>query len=134
MHRLRSPSPLTALALLAMLLLAGLPTLGRLYQSAQSGSPPVVALCTVEGLKQLAQPFWTAAGDTGQPHGAPAGERLAHDCEYCPLLAGLTVLVLLILGLRALAPASPLPLWRHARPALRRHPSGLGSRGPPIPL
>lgn len=132
MSRLRTPSLLTTLALLAALLLAVVPTLGRLYQSAQSESPPAIALCTLEGLDVAAQPLWALAGDAGDHEDRAAGKQSHPDCDYCPLLAGLAVPTLLVLGLPAPAPTAPTPFWRPARHLARRHPSGLGSRGPPL--
>ncbi|MDO5609444.1 MAG: DUF2946 family protein [Pseudomonadota bacterium] len=133
MPRLRSTPLLTALALLAALLLAVLPTLGRLYQSAQSADNrgDMIAMCTVEGMKDIVLPLLNAISDQATHH--PTGNGGAtHDCDYCPLLASLVVLVLLALGLAGLARVSP-PVFRcGAIRICQRHPCGLGSRGPPV--
>ena len=89
------------LALVAILLLATLPTLGRLAphgtRAAQDGW---AALCTATGLKYVELPGLDANGD--QDTGAPAhpdghGEP---DCAYCPLLASLLTAVCLLALLR----------------------------------
>lgn len=132
MPRLRSHSLLTAMALLAALLLALVPTLGRLYQSAQhAGSHAnTIAMCTVDGMKEIVRPPLITDGSP-PAHAAPDGERPAHDCDYCPLLTSLLVLSLLPLGLLPLAKLSPRVFWCDAIRINQRHPCGLGSRGPP---
>ncbi|QOW18920.1 DUF2946 family protein [Lysobacter ciconiae] len=71
------------------------------------------------------------AGDR-QPPAGNGHHGSDDDCAYCPLLAGTTALP---------APGLPaaLPMQRDAvrvpairTPTLDRHPTGLGSRGPPI--
>ncbi len=132
------------LALLAALLLALVPTLGRLTQASatpHAASPAqeaLAALCTMEGMKQVALPVLAAASaHAHMPHDAPApmphhpqGDA-GQDCDYCPLLASLVALAAIALGLWP-RPDSSISIT--ARPAIRvahRHPSGLGSRGPP---
>lgn len=132
------------LALLAALLLALVPTLGRLAQaSTASRAAPVAqqalaALCTMEGMKQVALPVLAAASTHAHlRHDVPAPmphhpNDAGQDCDYCPLLASLVVLAVIALGLWP-RPASACSVA--ARPAIRvarRHPSGLGSRGPPL--
>lgn len=117
------------LALFAMLLLACLPTLGRLASpSADAGSSSVwAALCTMTGLKYVE----VQVGDPApQPHKPLHGE----DCDYCPLLTAVVALALwlaMVWPARAVAP-SAVRLRAPHREYL--HPCGLGSRGPPIAL
>lgn len=143
------------LALVAMLLLSCLPTLGRL-----AGTPAVpgasaaaggvwAQICTIAGLKLVkiapgdAAPLafdrtaldQHASGELGAPPPAHGdGMSPGQDCGYCPLLASLlAVLLWAMLALpqpvhRARNRACPVPCWKF------RHPSGLGSRGPPLPL
>lgn len=125
------------LALLAALLLAGMPTLGRLQQALHAAvDAPMVALCTLRGLEHV--PLDALTAHSGKPstvdHGSPEGGHPQHaqdDCTYCPLLAGLLVPSLATTGL----PWAPVPSDGTRRPAttLPSAPSipGLGSRGPP---
>jgi len=133
------------LALVAALLLAAVPTLGRLAPklalATQAAHAELVALCTAQGLEYV-DPAALQAGvhahsashaghadHDGTPerphdHGAP-------DCAYCPLLLSLLVAGAWLLWLRAAAARAPLPSWS-ARPSRAFvHPCGLGSRGPP---
>lgn len=68
----------------------------------------------------------------GQPAAGNGHHGSDDDCAYCPLLAGTTALP--VPGLPAALPvqgtAVRVPATR--TPALDRHPTGLGSRGPPI--
>ena len=132
------------LALLAALLLALLPTLGRLAQAstaphtASIAQQALTALCTMEGMKQVALPVLAAASTHAHlQHDAPApmphhpqGDA-GQECDYCPLLASLVALAAIALGLWP-RPASALSMApRAAIRVAHRHPSGLGSRGPP---
>ncbi len=124
------------LALAAVLLLALLPTFGRLAEFTRhqaSMSPVTVMLCTLEGMKPVTMPLATLAqGDESPatPHHPGAGN--GEDCHYCPLLASLVALAFVALGLWP----SPAPRGNAigcAGPRIaQRHPSGLGSRGPPM--
>ena len=118
------------LALAAILLMAALPTVGRLLESrAPAMHAAAMAICTTDGLVMKAH---------GLLHGdapAPAdGSTHGEDCAYCPLLAAMVPLVLaalLLLPLRAairLLPLRASPL-RDVRLA-----HGLGARGPPLAL
>lgn len=116
------------LALLAILLLATLPTLGRLFQ-AGTPAPPLLtaAMCTTPGGAARTALDWLAAGEQ-----APAQPDHVHqDCDYCPLLSALVFAAALLAGwfqsIRALVLGIDLP-----PPRLARHPCGLGSRGPPL--
>ena len=123
-----------ALALAAAMLLSLLPTVGRLAQAAAPTHEPhdgiaAVALCTVQGLRRIALPP-ALAQKPPRPE-APAPHP-AQDCDYCPLLAGLVALAIVALALWP--PALPVPLerFRDAHRIAAHHPSGLGSRGPPL--
>lgn len=123
------------LALAAMLLLAVLPTAGRLAQPAAQGMRAgLEAMCTSAGLR-LADPaalLHAAHRGDGAPD-APVHPHQDADCAYCPLLASLAVALFLAIALRdapaRAAPAAP----RASPPRSRSHPCGLGSRGPPSP-
>jgi hypothetical protein len=131
--RFRQPAPrrpIAALALWAMLMMALVPTAGRLFQSFTShGHAPQVAveLCTVDGrVMRLVD----AALD---PFRDPAPRQPVHaheDCDYC-VLASLAHVPSPLLA------AVETPLGEAMRIAVdaprvdARHPCGLGSRGPP---
>ena len=70
--------------------------------------------------------------DDGPPTAGNGHHGSDDDCAYCPLLSGTTALP--VPGLPAALPvqgtAVRVPATR--TPALDRHPTGLGSRGPPI--
>ena len=118
------------LALVAMLLLCLLPTAHRLSISADASSDSVwTQICTMAGLKLVKVPL----GDADPITPEPVGGNLLADCAYCPLLQTMAALVLWLLF------AFPQPLAQiiPARRVLLRlggHPTGLGSRGPPIAL
>ena len=129
---LRRPYPLlSAMALAAALLLALLPTLGRLHRGLDSDplSPGWVALCTTQGLVLR----WV--DPTGQTEGSEQPAPTQHavdDCPYCPLLASTKL------------PAMVAPAWLKLEPApfLAPQPvqavsdkpvvTGWSPRGPPI--
>lgn len=163
LHRLMTP-----LALGAVLLLATVPTLGRMAAAAPapvavaSGTVPAALQATHDvagmshgdmshggmshgGMSDAGRPAMPQRAGVAMPHAAthgaapamPARETgaphagHAPDCDYCPLLQSL-------LGARAVAPATtpaielPRPRFDSASAVLPwRHPSGLGSRGPP---
>jgi hypothetical protein len=130
MRNRRFHSRMTLLALAAILLLALLPTFGRLAQAGQGiAGAAWTQMCTVAGMKLVKLPFAADTPDTPAP--MPAGDDMGADCAYCPLLGTLTaVVVALVLALLAFAPVA-LPVRRGAPARARLHPSGLGSRGPP---
>jgi hypothetical protein len=137
------------LALIAALLLAAVPTLGRLapqvVQLAQGARAQLVALCTSDGLRYV--DLATQHGDAqyavdqqaGAAHhdghpGAPPEKPHDHgapDCAYCPLLLSLLVAAAWLLWLRAATARGALPTWTDLPSCTFVHPCGLGSRGPP---
>jgi hypothetical protein len=134
---LLAPRPhrfLAHLALVAMLLLAAVPTIGRLAESSPRLQGAITAICTMQGLKLIdlgARPDLTSpAKPLPDPNRYPG-----MDCDYCPILASTLAAVAILLLL-------PPLIWRADPPIARRslhdlgflHPCGLGSRGPPAPL
>lgn len=119
------------LALMAMLLLALLPTLGRLQPpSAASQASTPLAICTMDGLREAWLPAAPALDAAVQP-GLPEGDHpTAHDCEYCPLLASLLLALACLLALQAPArsPATHAP----RTPSLAPRRAGANARGPPL--
>lgn len=123
------------LALLAILLVALMPTVSRWLESSASRLPQtVLAMCTGEGLAWAKPGLLRGDGGVPVPSRTPMGDMPDGVCGYCPLLSALAP-VLLVLALflpplrRRLLPASTSPAPR-APPRLR----GLGARGPPILL
>ncbi|MBS0225833.1 MAG: DUF2946 family protein [Proteobacteria bacterium] len=131
MNTLRHPALklLNLPALLAILLLATLPTLGRLQATPMAGMHATkLALCTVEGLRTV-QVDVLAAHDATTP--AAPEHRNHDDCAYCPLLAGLAQLSVAPL-LQLLPPDTGTQSGVES--ATRIAPiaeTGLGARGPP---
>lgn len=115
------------LALVAVLLLALLPATGRMLESQPQADGVWAQICTLAGLQQVQLP---ALDPEPSP---PAGER-GMDCAYCPLLSALAPLLLWVLLLFPQPAAQPVPILRSPPRGGRGHPSGLGSRGPPIAL
>lgn len=123
--------PMARLALFAILLLALVPTLGRLAQARDAAgfdaAPSWAALCTARGMELALLP--------GGAHGngeAPAAPHGAGDCDYCPLLATTIPVVVAPLSVPpSLAPSPALCTSVTAPTREEPHPCGLGSRGPP---
>lgn len=116
------------LALVAALLLALFPTMGRMAESRPQADGVWVQICTLAGLQQVQLP---ALDPEPSP---PSGDR-GMDCAYCPLLSALAPLLLWVPLLVWPQPAAtPIPALRAPLRGGRGHPSGLGSRGPPIAL
>jgi hypothetical protein len=122
--------PMARLALLAILLLALVPTLGRIAQARAADAddaPSWAALCTMQGLQRVQLP---ATNDA--PRQLPSAPQGSGDCAYCPLLAAVAVPTIVAVSVPA---ALPSPALCTSAPAVTRsgpHPCGLGSRGPPI--
>jgi hypothetical protein len=129
------------LALVAMLLLATLPTFGRLLATrADTAVSAWTALCTAGGLQHVGLEFAGAersapgvSQDAGIGVPAPSGHS-DPDCAYCPLLASFALAVAWLVYTLVHGAAPRLCTWRHVRARKPLHPSGLGSRGPPFAL
>jgi len=134
--------PMSRLALLAVLLLALVPTLGRLARTAGDGAagvaPAWAAMCTARGLEAVLLPPAAHPATQVEGHGIGEAPALPHgngnggDCDYCPLLASA---IPVPAAPPAIAPSAlPAPALCTSRPSLAHaepHPCGLGSRGPP---
>ncbi|MGN6513216.1 MAG: DUF2946 family protein [Lysobacteraceae bacterium] len=113
-------------ALVAMLLLASIPTVGRLA----GGTPsPHAAAMPAHAMAGMAH----ATGHGAHPHAAPSRQP-AHphgeDCAYCTLLGATMPAVAAALAWPASLPDIAPRSWPSpSRPALP--PGALGSRGPP---
>jgi hypothetical protein len=121
---------MTLLALVAMLLLASLPTLGRLLPARGDSSPggAWAQMCTMSGLKLVKIAPDGSSNPVVPKHGGDTGMS---DCPYCPLA---NAIVALVLWAALALPMPALRSWpqrRVVRWIVRRHPCGLGSRGPP---
>jgi hypothetical protein len=127
-------------ALIAALLLALVPTIGRVFApgllaGADGSAEPCPMSMDMPGLNDMpgmpGMSHMPAMGGTTTRHSAPIG-RNHDDCPYCPLLsalAGLTVLIVLLLPQCA---ACTVPTrWSSPR-IVAVYPCGLGSRGPPL--
>lgn len=128
--------PLARLALVAMLLLATLPTFGRLLGARAEtapapASPAWTALCTVAGLRTVALPASWGHGAHGDPAPTPAGHA-GDECAYCPLLAAVALVVAGGLTGALQRQRQTLCTWKSAQSRRALHPCGLGSRGPPL--
>lgn len=147
-HRLMLHAAFAAVCALVLL-----PTLGRVSGALSSASIDWVQMCTARGLEWIAVGDSVARADAGMqadatrvpspklidagtlddgdaPHHAGFG-----DCAYCPLLAALATAVLwIVLQLFSAPRTMRAPQARAAWTWPTGHPSGLGSRGPPLPL
>ncbi|WP_240099095.1 DUF2946 family protein [Thermomonas flagellata] len=134
MHALRRPRhPLLPLALLAALLLALVPSLGRLWQAAHED--PLLAqldqLCTADGLASSHGLARWLAGSAEPPQDPSGHGHGGDDCDYCPLLAHAATPPP-PLGVVPPAAPAPTPFVRPATLRLRaRHLLGWAPRGPP---
>jgi len=118
------------LSLTAVLLLALLPSIGRLASSHETGPRTILMeMCTTgsETLIAMVDPFDLA--DTPRPEPIDHGDM--PDCAYCPLLATALIAVLW-LAWPLMQPATQHRALRVAVRARGWHPCGLGSRGPPL--
>lgn len=123
------------LALVALLLLVAVPTAGRLVHAAAGGHASHAAhhaghaehAAHADHANHRAVP--PADGRApGTPRPAPGDA----DCDYCPLLASLLAAVQ-VAFVPAGAPRTSATRTPPAPPRLPwLHPSGLGSRGPPL--
>lgn len=118
------------LALVAVLLMAVVPTASRITASFVSHAGPVLMeLCTTAGRVMVdVSPF---IGEQEQVH---AMDDMGHACDYCALLPPLQLLLLMLLAL-LLRPSSregPRYYGITLRPV--RNLRGLGSQAPPLAL
>jgi hypothetical protein len=112
------------LALVAILLLALVPTLGRIAQARAASVdavPSWASLCTAQGLRQLS------------PQAPlPSTPRAPGDCAYCPLLAATVAASIAVSTVPPPALPTALCTSTPADVPGEPHPVGLGSRGPPF--
>lgn len=116
---------MTRLAIMAMLLLVVLPTVGRVFGGTGMDMP-------MGDMAAHARHHGNPAPDEPQH---PAGDTHHGDglCPYCPLLASLLAVPLLLVCIaRITCPTRDWP-W-HDFTAGFVAPNGLGPRGPPQPL
>lgn len=127
------------LALAATLALVFMPSLSRLVQAVAAQQPQPAQPHGHAGMHDMAGMHHDMAGMHGmhQPpaqegHGGPAMPAEG-DCDYCPILASLSLPDIHVLAVPALAWP---PHWDHAgslgQPG-RIAVTGLGARGPPMP-
>ncbi|MDR7191941.1 DUF2946 family protein [Luteimonas terrae] len=133
MHRCRHLQHAFAwLSLTAVLLLALLPSLGRLAH-AQDASPRMILMemCTMgsDTLVSIVDPH--SLLDDAAPRPAPSEHLDMQDCGYCPLLAT-ALLAMLWFAIARLQRIPHRARIAHAFRPVERHPCGLGSRGPPL--
>lgn len=121
---------MTLLALAAVLLLALVPTVGRLLSSADGASGVWAQMCTVAGLKLVKLAPGDAAPTTDPAPGG-SGDPVKLDCAYCLLANSIVVLLLWIVFALPARVARVHSPPRTPIPCARWHPCGLGSRGPP---
>ena len=136
----RSRRPFAGLALVAMLLLALLPTAGRLAGVTEHGAVHVVAAAatvdhamhgmSMHGMHHPGAQHAAAGHSPAAPSQHPSAPR-HEDCDYCPLVAGLAFLAVPM----ALPPASLDATPALPAPAASLRSAllvpGLGARGPP---
>lgn len=120
------------LSLTAVLLLALLPSIGRLAH-AQDASPRMILMemCTMGSDKLISIVDPHSLLDDAAPRPAPSAHLDMQDCGYCPLLATALLAVVWFAIARLLPVAHRAPVARVFR-LEERHPCGLGSRGPPL--
>jgi hypothetical protein len=141
---------IACVALVAMLLLTLLPSIGRLLLkpleqlrgvgaytlSIESDAEPTLgAMCTSRGLVYRASVaaleasgFGLKSEEGGRPFPAPHQHA---DCDYCTLSASVVTPAALFVSVPALL-AADMPSVRLSRTSTWTYPLGLGSRGPPF--
>ena len=125
---------MTLLALVAIGLLLAAPVTSRLVAAGEGAQGVWTQLCTAAGLKLVKvsaadTPLWDAAKPDQK---APSGGMQDGDCPYCPLLTGLAMLLAWIIVAGPSGVRDHFAARRSQVASLFRHPSGLGSRGPPL--
>lgn len=128
---------LSALALIAALLMAIAPVVSRLHASGSVGGNQGTALasftevCTASGLKLVDLSAWLTKGGKLP---TPVHFGMDSDCGYCSLLHSVALLLLALLLLCLLLPLQLLALAGSARSGLASLFPGWSPRGPPITL
>jgi len=117
------------LALLAALLMLLVPTSNRLLGSHGLSDGVWAQICTMAGIELVKVP-----SDGIDPTPSRPADGGSMDCDYCPLLLATTALAICVLLVTPQPAARPLATFRALHPRRRGHPSGLGSRGPPLAL
>ncbi|GAB6195990.1 hypothetical protein PAGU2595_012970 [Lysobacter xanthus] len=131
------------LALVAMLLTMFAPMVSRAMQAQSTtavGALQEMALCTTEGLQTRLVALLPRASsghgshhDGADPMGHGGGDP-GDACSYCSLVVSQVLLLALLMGLLAFAPAAPLTQRRGITSRPWRNARGLGSQAPPITL
>jgi len=119
------------LSLTAVLLLALLPSIGRIAHAQDAGARMIaMEMCTMgsDKLISIVDPHGLL---DDSPRPAPSAHVDMQDCGYCPLLATALLAVLWFAIARRLHVPHRTRVV-HAFRLLERHPCGLGSRGPPL--
>ncbi|WP_430523633.1 DUF2946 family protein [Xanthomonas bromi] len=98
-----------------------------------SGSTPATwsQMCTATGLKLVKFGAASSVPD-GQLPATPVIGHADGDCPYCPLAAGMMGLLLCLLLCLPATPQRAMRTWRRNLARTFLHPTGLGSRGPPL--
>ena len=131
------------LALVAMLLLMAMPVVSRMTSTAQADGA-WAQMCTLAGLKWVKLAPFAATVTSAAIALEPVpdltpdlphrdGDPLSH-CPYCPLLTAFAALLLCAVLLWPRRDAHWRPWWRPSPARWQSHPTGLGSRGPPLTL
>ena len=132
--RARQARVFARLALLAALLLATVPTIGRLCAPAAShAGMPMAAMAMPHAMPVMPDGMGPASVGHAPhgPHRHPAPHDHDVDCAYCPL-ASATLLAPLLVPSVAVAIVPAPPLFRVVHTAVPFRLLGtLGSRGPP---
>ena len=126
-RRSRQRNAFARLALLAALLLATVPTLGRLLAPEAAASTAHVA----HAMHAMAGMQHAMSHDVAHLPAIPPPHQHDVDCPYCPLLGTVLATPLRALALAApIPPAFDTPRFTDPHEPVRHHGS-LGSRGPP---
>jgi hypothetical protein len=134
--RVRPASLFARLALLAALLLAVVPTVGRLLgTSAPVSAPHSIAMQMPMAMGHGMHDAMARTADASHPSAPTPSPHSGHDhdgdCAYCPLLGAMLATQALALDLPpAAAPRQPVQR-APATPRFAQPRSTLGSRGPP---
>ena len=117
------------------LLMTLMPSLMRVSGHTHSAQGAAMSVMDMQAMHAV-QGHSGMHADTGMataPHGHGPGMGQEDDCAYCPLLASLALLVLVLLVLPLQRAPKWVPAVRMLAPRVPvRHPCGLGSRGPPL--